>query len=207
MKLHIKYNFIDLEHAKKIAEQTAAYADVLGIGSLLIYRYGIEAVQVFRNTFPDKPLFVDAKVTDRAELSVKLFAQAGATSLSILAGTYKNILKDATKAANLYKVHVLLDCVDAYSLGESAKEAEALGIQGLIVHRIRAASYEEGDLETIWQEVQGNTKLPIILRGKLTLESLPDVIKLNPHAVMIGEAITYAKDPAQAAQAIKALLR
>ncbi len=207
MKLHIKYNFTDLEHAKKIAEQTAEYADVLGIGSLLIYHYGIEAVTAFKKMFQDKLLFVDAKITDRAEASVKLFAQAGATYISVLAGSYKNIIRGATQAANQYKVNVLLDCADAYSLGESAKEAEALGIHGLIVHRVRAASHEEGDLETIWHEARDNTKLPIIMRGKLDHSSLPDIIKLNPNGIMIGEAITYADNPAQEAQAIKALMR
>ena len=49
IKLHFTYNIADLAQAIKIAEQTAEYADIIGVGSLLLFKEGVGAIKAFKN--------------------------------------------------------------------------------------------------------------------------------------------------------------
>ena len=61
MKLQISFDLTDLDKALDIAAQVAPYVSILEVGSLLLYKYGIQAVERFRKAFPNKTILVDAK--------------------------------------------------------------------------------------------------------------------------------------------------
>ena len=64
MKLQISFDFTDLNRALEIAAQIHDYADILEIGTLLVYANGITAVEQFRKAFPEKVLLTDTKIID-----------------------------------------------------------------------------------------------------------------------------------------------
>ena len=72
MKLQISYNFTDLDQALDIARKTVDYADIIEVGPLLIYKEGINAIKQFKTNFPKKPIFANAKITDKRPKRRKL---------------------------------------------------------------------------------------------------------------------------------------
>ena len=66
----------DLEKSLAIAAQVHEFADILEIGTLLIYAHGVQAVDRFRQAFPQATLFADTKIIDRGKESSLLFTKA-----------------------------------------------------------------------------------------------------------------------------------
>jgi len=199
MKLHISFDMHDLEKALAIAQQVEKYAIRLEIGSLLIYHHGITAVKAFRDAFPDKELSVDIKIVDRGEESIKIFADAGADWISVMAGTTKDIIHAACTMAHNLNKKIMLDLLDTDSYGQSALEAQSLGADALLFPTI----YHEEELPVLldkWSMVKGNTSLPVYISGKINQELINKISEIKPDAIIVGRAITNAQDPEMVAQ-------
>jgi len=206
MKLQIKYSLPDFAQALLIAEQTAHLADIIEVGSLLIFQEGVKAVSIFKNKFPDKEIYADAKIAEKGDVATKLFAQAGAQYISVLAGAPYNIVKKAAVAAAEYKARIILDFINATSIGQAAIDAKTLGASGLFLHRHFQGSNNLADLENDWQQIRDNSKLPIFIEGHINQEILKQLIALRPEVVVVGSAITEADNPVQEAEKFKAML-
>lgn len=100
MKLQIAFDLTDLEKALHSAAQVQEHADILEIGSLLIYRYGVHAIKRFREEFPDKSLLADLKIADRSNEAVLLCIEAGADWVTVMAGTGRNVIHTACTTAH-----------------------------------------------------------------------------------------------------------
>jgi len=205
MKLHFTYNMTDLSQALKIAEQTAQYADVIGVGSLLIFKEGVNAIKAFKTAFPDKEIFAETKIVDKADEAVSIMAQAGASYVSVLAGTFNASIKKAITTARNFNIKIALDLLDAQSLGQAAMDAKSLGADLLILHHAPQVD-ENNDLASIWHDVRDNTSVDIFLTGKIDISNFLDIARLRPQGITIGSPITQAENPTQAAQLFRSML-
>jgi 3-hexulose-6-phosphate synthase len=197
MKLQISFELTDLDRAIAIAQEIGEFADIIEIGTLLLYTYGIPAIARFRQAVPARPLLIDTKIADRGKESSTLFATAEITWLTILAGTEKNVIHAAATMAHEHGILVMLDLIDAREYSQAALEAKNLGADALLLH----TPY---DTQTVlpldrWELVRSNTELPIYIAGPITRENVDEVLKLKPDGIIIGSAITHAANPAQEA--------
>jgi 3-hexulose-6-phosphate synthase len=204
MKLQIAYDFTNLSEAITIAKKTSQFADILEVGTLLIYKEGVKAIEEFKKEFPNKEIFADAKISDRASHAISIFANAGANIISVLAGTANKTILNAAHTAHKHNTKVALDLMDAYSMGQSAMDAEKLGVDCIIFHRSHDVD-PEVTLEQ-WDTTKGNTSLPIFISGKITKENVERILKLKPNGIVIGSAITKAENPEKEAEYFKSLL-
>jgi len=199
MKIQISFDLTDLDKAIDIAKQVAPYADSLEVGSLLLYKNGIVALERFRETFPETVILADAKIVDRGKPAVELLAKAGADWITVMAGTSKNVIHSVATTAHDLGKKVMLDLLDSYSLGQSALDAQSMGVDALLLHK----PHDDDDglkfLDT-WEMVKGNSSLPIYVAGKITRDMVDKIKSINPHGVVISKTITQAEDPAQEAQ-------
>lgn len=199
MKLQISFDLTDLQKALEIAFQVAPYATILEVGSLLLYKYGTESVEAFRKNFPNATILVDAKISDRAKEAVKTIASAGADWITVMAGTTPNVVHSACTTAHELNKKIMLDLLDASSLGQSALEAKGLGVDALLFH---TPHDEETSLMFLdkWDIVRGNTPLPIFISGKITRDIIDKFISIKPDGIIVGKSIIDAANPAEEAQ-------
>lgn len=132
MKLQISFDLIDLDKAIAIGSEVAQYADIIEVGTILIYHHGIAAVERFKSAFPDKIILADTKIVDRGKEVAELFAGAGADWITVMAGTSQHVIHATTTAAHNANVKVMLDLIDSDSVGQSALEAKNLGADALL---------------------------------------------------------------------------
>lgn len=199
MKLQIAFDLTDLNKALTIAEQVQEYADILEIGSLLLYTHGITAITQFKEAFPHKLILADTKIADNTKEIVTLAAQAKADWITVLAGTTQSVIHNACVTARDFGKKVMLDLVDSSSFGQSALEAKSLGVDALLFHR----PLEEDTLSYLsdnWEIVKGNTTLPIFISTRVTRENIASIAAFNSEGIIIGKAITDAENPAQEAE-------
>lgn len=199
MKLQIAFDITDLENAISIAKKVAEFGDILEIGTLLIYKNGIKAIERFREEFPKKTLMADVKIIDRGKEAVATMASAGADWVTVMAGTGKEVIHSAATMAHQYNVKIMLDLVDANSLGQTALEAKNLGVDALLFHQ----AYDEKDTLILldkWEMVRGNTPLPIFVSAKITRTTIHNILNIKPDGIIIGKSIIDADEPAQEAE-------
>lgn len=194
MKLQISFDLTDIEKAIELAKAVDQYADIFEIGMVLIYKYGINAVQQFREVFPYKKIIVDTKIVDRPKESVAIFSQLHIDMITVMAGASKDTIQSVSAYAQDAKIKTVLDLLDTNSIGQSAMDAKTFGVDGLVIHNTQ----NETDsilLVEKWEMVRGNTQLPIFIGGKLNREFLPIIHTLKPDGIIVGSAILKAADP------------
>lgn len=199
MKLQISFDIIDLDKAIEIASDVAQYADIIEIGTILIYHHGTAAIERFREAFPEKTILADTKIVDRGKEVTELFAQAGANWITVMAGTSPNVIHATTTAAHNENVKVMLDLVDSSSIGQSALEAKNLGVDALLFHQ----PYSEQDSLMFldkWDMIKGNTTLPIFISAKINRDNVDKIVAIKPDAIIVGLSITSADNSAAEAQ-------
>ena len=199
MKLQVSFDMTNLNNALQIASSIAKYTDIIEVGTLLIYRYGIAAVEQFKKMFPNKSILADTKIVDRGQEVVPLFAQAGADWITVMAGTSKNVIHRTCTAAHKLNVNVMLDLLDSSTVGQAALEAKNLGVDALLFH----SPYDEQESLIFldkWDMIKGNTTIPIFVSARIDRDNVDEVIKVRPDGLVIGKSITEAENPQKEAQ-------
>jgi 3-hexulose-6-phosphate synthase len=199
MKLQIAFDFTDLDKALAIATEVEKYADIIEVGSLLIYKHGEHAVKTFKEKFPQKLILADAKITDKTRESVTLFAHAGADWITVLAGAGKHVIHTACTTAHQLGKKIMLDLGDTSSLGQTALEAKSFGVDALLLHK--PLEEEENMLfSDKWDMVKGNTTVPVFISAAITPDNIIDIKSISPAGIVIGKAITHAEKPKTTAE-------
>ena len=166
MKLQIAFDLTDLSKALEIARHVQEHADILEVGTLLLYKNGVNAVEEFKKAFPEKIILADTKIVDRGKEAATTVASAGADWITVMAGTGHEVIHATCAAAHQANAKVMLDLVDANSLGQSALEAKNMGIDALMFHQ----AYDEKDALILldkWEMVRETPHCPFLLRQKL----------------------------------------
>lgn len=199
MKLQISFDITDLNTALAIAKKVEPFCDNIEIGTMLLYKYGISAVTEFKKTVPNKSLIVDTKILDRGKTITNIFAQSGCKWVTVMAGTSNAVIHSVCAAANEAGLKVLLDLLDETSPGQSALEAEKLGVSALLFHSAHDEKEEFLFLDQ-WEMVRGNTSLPIFVSAKINRNNVDNIIKLKPEGIIVGTTIVTAENPEKEAQ-------
>ncbi len=206
MKLQISFDLLDLDTALKVGSDVAQYADIIEIGTILIYHYGTQAVHEFRKKFPDKIILADTKIADKGKEAVELFSEAGADWITVMAGTPSQVIHATTTIAHQANMKVLLDLIDSSSMGQSALEAKNLGVSALLFHQPYTENQSLVFLDK-WDMVKGNTILPIFVSAKINRDNVDKIVALRPDAIVVGAGITDAQDSAKEAQFFAELVK
>lgn len=204
MKLHVSFETPDLDHAITCAQQIKPYVDAFEVSTLLLYLHGITALKRFCDTFSDIPILADTKILDRGKDTVTQLAPTGIEWISVLAGTSKNIIHATTTTAHQNGIQVMMNLLDASSIGQSALEAKNLGADALLFHQ----PYQEEEtlkLFDAWDMLHGNTSLPIFVSGHITQETAQEIANLNPSGIVVSKHITEADAPVKAAAYFQSL--
>lgn len=196
MKLQIAFDLTDLDKALNIAKSVEKYCDFFEIGTLLLFKHGEKSITEFKKEFPNKPLFVDAKIVDRSSELINFLAQAGADWITILAGAGRSTIHSACSLAHNLGKKVMLDLADASSPGQAALEAKSLGVDALLYHK---SQDEEIEFIDRWEMIKGNTSLPVFISSNLTRDNIAEFLTVGASTVIVSSSITKAANPEEEA--------
>jgi len=200
MKLQIAFDLLDLDKCLDIAKTVEKYADSFKIRSSLLLKYGIHVIEQFKSTFPDKELFVETQIVSHEYDIVPMCIDAGADWVSVMAGTSKRIIHSASALANKKSKSVVLDLLDANSIGQTAMDANKLGVDVLLYHNIYDEIEKTHFAMEQWDSLRGNANLPIYITSNIDRENIDFIIDLKPDVIEIGKTITQTSNPAEEAE-------
>jgi len=196
MILQVALDLTDIEQAISIAEKAArGGAHWLEVGTPLIKKEGMRAVELLKRRFPDRKIVADLKTMDTGALEVEMAARHGADVVSILGVADDKTIKDAVDVARRYGIRIMVDLIGVKDKVKRAKELEKMGVHYILVHTgIDEQAQGKSPLQDLAEVVKA-VKVPVAVAGGLNLETIPKVIELGATIIIVGSAITKAKDP------------
>ena len=202
--LQVALDLLNEHRALAIAKDSVkGGADWLEAGTPLIKSEGMEVVRKLKETFPDKTLVADMKTMDTGAFETEMAAKAGADVVCILAASDDSTMKDALKSARKYGTKIMADLIGVEDKVKRAKELEKIGVDYLCMHvGIDEQMMGKKPVEILTKVVK-NTDIPLAVAGGINSETAVDVVNAGASIVIVGGAITKAKDVTKATNQMK----
>ncbi|MHA1298053.1 MAG: 3-hexulose-6-phosphate synthase [Candidatus Helarchaeota archaeon] len=203
--LQVALDLMNLDRALQIArEAVAGGVDWIEVGTPLLKSEGMHAVRTLRKEFPDHVIVADMKVMDVGTVEVEMATKAGADVVIVLGVSDNSTILEAVEAGKRYGSRIMCDLINVENMIERAVELERLGVDIICIH-IGIDQQVKGmkPLEITKQISEVISNADIAIAGGLNSETAPLGIEAGAKIIIIGHAITAAKDCKAAAETIK----
>ncbi|HJH30910.1 MAG TPA: bifunctional 5,6,7,8-tetrahydromethanopterin hydro-lyase/3-hexulose-6-phosphate synthase [Methanosarcinaceae archaeon] len=172
---------------------------ILEAGTPLIKRYGIDVITKIREIKPDAFIVADLKTLDTGNLEARMVADATADAIVVSAlapiATINKVIMEAHKTG-IYAVMDTLNQPDPVSV---LKQLDDLPD---VVELHRAIDIEE--TEHAWGSIKGikalSPKILVAVAGGVRVDTISDALGAGADILVVGRAITNAKDVRQVAE-------
>lgn len=208
MELQLALDLVNIPEAIELVKEVEEHIDIVEIGTPVVINEGLHAVKAVKEAFPNLKVLADLKIMDAAGYEVMKASEAGADIITILGQAEDMSIKGAVEEAKKQGRKILVDMIAVKDLAGRAKEVDAMGVDYICVHTgydlqaVGKNSFE--DLQTI-KSVVKNAKTAIA--GGIKLETLPEVVKVNPDLVIVGGGITGQADKKAAAAKMQHMMK
>ncbi len=205
--LQVALDFVNLERAVEVArEALRGGADWLEAGTPLIKSEGLEAVRVLRREFPSATIVADMKIMDAGRVETECAAKAGADVVHVLGPASDSTIAECVEAARRYDARINVDLLglpDRQAMARRARDVEQMGAAFVCIHTpIDMQMRGELPFEDL-KAVVGEVGIPVAVAGGINSETAADATEAGATIVIVGGAITKARDAEAAARAIK----
>lgn len=198
MKIQLAIDRVTIEEALNLIEQTKDSVDIIEIGTSLIKEYGMHSIVRIRNAFPDVKILADIKTIDEAEYEFRKVYEAGADIATVMGAAAISSIDLCDRVAKEYHREYMIDLLEV-------EETRILQLKKYknAIFAIHLPSDEKGagldqlvkrSLSTLAGVEQ------IAIAGGVTIETMELMNESGIDIVIIGGAITKAKNPAEAAR-------
>jgi 3-hexulose-6-phosphate synthase/6-phospho-3-hexuloisomerase len=202
--LQVALDLLNAERALSIAKVAVrGGADWLEAGTPLIKSEGMDIIRQLREQFPGKTIVADMKTMDTGALETEMAAKAGADIVCLLAASDDSTILDAVKSARKYGVKIMVDLISVPDMVARAKELEKLGADYLCIHVGIDEQMQGKNPQKVLSSLVKHTNLPIAVAGGLNSETVSDMILTGARIIIVGGAITKAKNVTEATRTIK----
>ena len=175
----------------------------LEAGTPLIKSEGMDIVRKLKQTFPKQTIVADMKTMDTGAFETEMAAKAGADVVCILGASDDSTILDAIKSARKYGTKIMVDLIGVKNKVERAKKLEKLGVDYLCIHVGIDEQMTGKKPIGVLSSIVKSTNTPVAVAGGLNSETVVDVVKAGASIIIVGGAITKAKDVAKATKIIK----
>ena len=207
MKLQLALDLVNIPEGIEVVKQVQEYIDIVEIGTPVVINEGLHAVKAMKEAFPSLEVLADLKVMDAGGYEVMKASEAGADYVTILGVAEDETIRGAVEEAKKQGKKILVDMIGVRDLETRAKEVDALGVDYICVHTgydLQAVGQNSfKDLRTI-KSVVKHAKTAVA--GGIKLETLPEVVKVEPDLVIVGGGITSAPNKESVARQMKELI-
>ncbi|MDI6854984.1 MAG: DUF561 domain-containing protein [Deltaproteobacteria bacterium] len=207
VKLQLALDFVDLHRAVLVAEKAVpAGVDWIEVGTPLIKSEGLDAVREIKKRFPGKTVVADMKIMDAGRTEVEAAAKAGAGIIDVLGAATDATIEECIQAGKNYGAKIVVDLIAVEDPVARAKQVEALGADFISVHVAIDEQMRGRDPFATLYAVSQAVKVPVGVAGGINSETAAQAVAHGASYVIVGGAITKAKDPEAATREIRKAL-
>jgi len=198
-KLQLALDFSNLSDAMKVAKKTEKYVDWVEAGTPLIKSEGLKSVTKLKKAFPKKKIVADMKTMDVGAFEVSLAAKAGADIVTVLGAADDSTIIGAIKEGKKRKVKVVVDLINTPQ--SKWKKIDSMKPDYIAVHV--GIDQQKRGVNPLKILKKLKVKSRVIIAGGMNKERVPEAVKMSVDVIIVGGAITKAKNPEKAAKEIK----
>lgn len=198
-KLQLALDFSDLDEAITVAEEASPYVDWIEAGTPLIKSEGLYCIAELKRVFPNKTIVADMKTMDTGGFEATLAAEAGADITTVLGAADEATIKGAIKEAHKRETDVVVDLLNVHP--SKWADIDLLNPDYMCVHV--GIDQQKKGIDPLKLIAELNVKSKKIIAGGINAISAEAATKAGIDVIIVGSAITKAKDPLSAAKAIK----
>ncbi|MDK2891947.1 bifunctional 5,6,7,8-tetrahydromethanopterin hydro-lyase/3-hexulose-6-phosphate synthase [Methanohalophilus sp.] len=172
---------------------------ILEAGTPLIKRYGVDVITKLREIKPDAFIVADLKTLDTGNLEARMVADATADAIVISALAPIATLNKAISEAHKTGIYAVMDTLNQPDPVSVLKQLDELPD---VVELHRAIDIEE--TAHAWGSIDDmkalSSKMLVAVAGGIRVDTIPDALKAGADILVVGRAITNAKDVRQATE-------
>ncbi|TGC09800.1 bifunctional 5,6,7,8-tetrahydromethanopterin hydro-lyase/3-hexulose-6-phosphate synthase [Methanolobus halotolerans] len=172
---------------------------ILEAGTPLIKRYGVDVISKLREIRPDAFIVADLKTLDTGNLEARMVADATADAIVVSAlapiATMNKVIEEAHKTG-IYAVMDTLNCDDPVAV---LKKLDVLP-DVVELHRgidVESTAHAWGSIDDIKAL---SPKILVAVAGGVRIDTMPQALEAGADVLVVGRAITNAKDVRQVAE-------
>jgi 3-hexulose-6-phosphate synthase/6-phospho-3-hexuloisomerase len=205
--LQLALDFVDLHRALKVAKLAVpAGIDWIEVGTPLIKSEGLDAVRELKRLFPGKTMVADMKIMDTGRIEVEAAAKAGAQIVDVLGTATDATIAECVAAGKNYGAQIVVDLIAVADAVLRARQVADLGVDFITVHVAIDEQMRGRDPFAILQAVVQAVEVPVGVAGGINSETAALAVVAGASYVIVGGAITKAKDPEAATREIRQAL-
>lgn len=180
---------LDLAHAA-----VRAGVDWLEAGTPLLLSEGRHSVRALHEAFPNHPIVADVKMMDGGALEATMMFEAGASLVVVMGQAHDGTISAAVRAAQRWNGKVMCDVMLCADKVRRAQEAQALGVDYIIVHTgydERAVHTERTPLADL-PGVLAAVDIPVQAVGGLSIEQAIATLEQGAQSVVFGAPLVVS---------------
>jgi 3-hexulose-6-phosphate synthase/6-phospho-3-hexuloisomerase len=205
--LQLALDFVDLHRAVTVAKLAVpAGVDWIEVGTPLIKSEGLDAVRELKRLFPGKTMVADMKIMDTGRIEVEAAAKAGAQIVDVLGTATDATIAECVAAGKNYGAQIVVDLIAVADAVLRARQVADLGVDFITVHVAIDEQMRGRDPFAILQAVVQAVEVPVGVAGGINSETAALAVAAGASYVIVGGAITKAKDPEAATREIRKAL-
>ena len=205
MELQLALDTVTLEEGAAMLEGMRGVVDIIEVGTPMIMRYGVKAVESYRRKFPDFKILADGKIMDGGAFEAGMLLEAGADIVTVLAAASDLTIKAVAETAKKYHACVMADLIEVKDYVTRAKEVRELGVDLVCVHN-GSDIKNSGKLDYLKQLREVNLavgKEHTVMAGGVKPENIAEIVREGAAVTVCGEYIVTHREPAAAAKTLK----
>lgn len=206
--LQVALDFTRIDDALRIAEVAwSCGADIIEAGTPLIKAEGLRAVEVLRRELPDATIVADMKTVDVGDLEVRMAAEAGADIVTVMGFSWDSTIMAAVEEARRQGVLVEADLMYVEDPVKRSQELRRLGVDIVGVHvgidTQKRMGLTAGDVADLVKRVVEAFDGIVSVAGGIKVEHIQPLIRAGAKVIVVGSAISHARDPGEATRVIR----
>ncbi len=175
---------------------------ILEAGTPLIKRYGVDVIARLREAKPNAFIVADLKTLDTGNLEARMVADATADAVVISALAPIPTIVNAIKEAHKTGIYAIIDTLNLPDPMPKLRELDELGALPDVVELHRAIDAE--NTEHQWGSIPEikalSSKILVAVAGGIRADTIQDALAAEADILVVGRAITNAKDVRQVAE-------
>jgi len=195
-ELQVALDRLPLARAVAIARDVAPHCEWIEVGTSLIKRYGVEAIEQVVAVAGDTPVLADAKIADDAAYEVALCLDAGARAVTVL-----GVAEDATVDAVVERADTVIDLMATSPERRDALVARHPGA----VFSVHVGKDAQRAGRSVFDELgPWAAGRSLAVAGGLARADVARLAREYPGArAIVGAAISGADDPIEAVKELR----
>ncbi len=197
MKYQLAMDILPFEDAVAIARNMVGLADIIEIGTPLLLKEGLKAVEKMKEAVPELLVLADAKIMDAGTIEANDVFNAGADIVTVCALAEDATVTGVIETAKKHNKLTLIDMIAVTNPVLRAKEIDDMKPDYIQVHTAFDGRGVKNPLNTMRAVKPVLTYADLAVAGGVGADIIKEIASEKPGIVVIGSKVLGKPNPVE----------